>query len=132
MFSLFFVILFLSPLLNSGESDFFDPSPLVNLNLLRDHVRHLSKSSFRGRKLRVSRKESKVGWFHEKIYKEDHCDGKTTSHVGYKTDTCIPLSNSTSVIVLCFSKLVRLTILFSCYDSFFHSSTNLRHWCCSV
>jgi hypothetical protein len=111
LFFFFLIILFVSPSFLYGEMDVFDPSPLMNLNLLRSHVRQFSTSSFQGRKLRISRTDTNPGWFNEKIYKEDHCDGKTTSHVGYKTNTCIPLSNSTSVIVLCWSKLYCLLLL---------------------
>jgi hypothetical protein len=53
-------------------------------------------------KLRGSRGPSD-GWLEERIFSEYQCNGRKIATNGYKTMNCIPLSNTTSMIISCFS-----------------------------
>jgi hypothetical protein len=43
------------------------------------------------------------GWLEERIFSEYQCNGRKIASNGYKTLNCIPLSNTTSMIISCFS-----------------------------
>jgi hypothetical protein len=57
-------------------------------------------SKFRGGSQQASLASS-TGWFYEKIFADKNCGGTRTSQSGYKTNTCIPLSDSSSMIISC-------------------------------
>jgi hypothetical protein len=80
------------------------------------------KAMFRGSTFsEVHSLATSTGWFYEKAYYDKSCGGKRSAQSGYRTNTCIPLSDSTSMIISCNNSKSFLSFLSLIIYSFFPS-----------